>query len=139
MEQFGHLYGEMIQIHDDLNDTMAVPANPDWTLDRAPLPILFAQVVNHDDNARFLELRKTIPDPAALTEAQTILIRCGAVSYCIDQILRRHQAAQKILRAMSTHHKEELEDLLDGVVDPVRKLLEAINIPLTDSLLQPPD
>jgi geranylgeranyl diphosphate synthase type II len=32
IERFGNLYGEMIQIHDDLNDAMAVPANPDWRL-----------------------------------------------------------------------------------------------------------
>jgi geranylgeranyl diphosphate synthase type I len=30
LKRLGELYGEMIQIHDDLNDTMAVPANPDW-------------------------------------------------------------------------------------------------------------
>lgn len=39
------LYGEMI--HDNLNDTMVVPANPDWLQGRKPLPILFAQTVEH--------------------------------------------------------------------------------------------
>lgn len=28
--QWGELYGEMIQIHDDLGDVLAVPANSDW-------------------------------------------------------------------------------------------------------------
>ena len=39
LERLGKLYGEMIQIYDDLNDTMAVPANPDWLQGRKPLPI----------------------------------------------------------------------------------------------------
>lgn len=139
IEHFGHIYGELIQIHDDLNDTMAVPANPDWTLGRAPLPILFAMCVDHADKARFLELRQAIPNPEALTEAQTILIRCGAVSYCIDQILRRYQAAQKILGSMSLYQHEDFENLLDSIVKPVEKLFKAINLTPTDDFLHPPD
>jgi geranylgeranyl pyrophosphate synthase len=138
IEGFGNLYGEMIQVHDDLNDTMAVPANPDWSLDRSSLPILFAQVVEHADKERFLELRQGISDPEALTEAQNILIRCGAVSYCIDQLLRRYQAAQKILDAVSLPRKEELEDLLDDIVKPVRNLFAAAGIPPSDESLEPP-
>ena len=87
LNRLGRLYGESIQIHDDLNDSLAVPANPDWSGNRAPLPILFAQVVNHPDRDRFLALRREISDPNNLTAAQAILVRCGAVSYCLDQIL----------------------------------------------------
>ncbi len=64
IKELGNLYGEMIQIHDDLGDTMAVPANTDWILGRAPLPILFAQSVDHPERARFLEIWEMIPDPA---------------------------------------------------------------------------
>ena len=65
----------MVQIHDDLNDSLAVPANPDWTLGRAPLPILFAQVVNHPDRTRFHELRGVIAEPAALALANACSLR----------------------------------------------------------------
>ena len=30
LQQLGLLYGKLIQIHDDLGDTMAQPATPDW-------------------------------------------------------------------------------------------------------------
>lgn len=53
----GHLYGGMIQVCDDMDDCMAEPANPDWTQGRFPLPILFAQSVNHSDRDRFVTLR----------------------------------------------------------------------------------
>jgi len=137
IEKFGRLYGEMIQIHDDLNDVMATPANPDWTQDRTPLPILFAQIVDHPDREQLMALRKEIPDTDALAEAQTILIRCGAVSYCIDQLLRRVQAAQEILTDTSLARPEKLEGLLADVVDPVKNLFAEIGQEQPETLLQP--
>ena len=128
IEKFGRLYGEMIQIHDDLNDTMDTPANPDWVQGRSPLPILFAQVVDHPDRERFLKLHQAIADPAALAEAQTILIRCGAVSYCIDQLLHRVQRAQGTLAQVALVSSEKLEGLLDDVVEPIRKLFAEIGL-----------
>jgi geranylgeranyl diphosphate synthase type I len=128
LKELGNLYGEMIQIHDDLNDTLAVPANPDWIQGRLPLPILFAQTVEHAERARFLELRQEIADEGALLEAQDILIRCGAVSYCVDQILRRQQTAQGILAALALPRRDVLEALLEEVITPVRKLFDAVEV-----------
>jgi geranylgeranyl diphosphate synthase type I len=126
LKEFGNVYGEMVQIHDDLSDTLAVPANPDWTQGRLPLPILFAQTVEHAERARFLELRQEIADESALLEAQEILIRCGAVSYCVDQILRRYRSSQDILAATSLPRRDVLDALLEEVVAPVWRLFEAI-------------
>jgi len=128
LRQIGLLYGEMIQIHDDLSDAMAVPANPDWVLGRSPLPILFAQVVDHPDRARFLELRRAIPDPDALAEAQTLLLRCGAVSYGVHQLLTRHQSAAAMLRAMPLLQPAGLQVLLDDVVAPVQRLFAELGV-----------
>ena len=128
IKQIGGLYGEMIQLHDDLNDTMAVPANPDWIQGRLPLPILFAQTVEHAERARFLELRRRITHEDALLEAQDILIRCGAVSYCVDQILRRHQAAQEIIAALLLPNRDVLDALIEEVVAPVWKLFDAVGV-----------
>ena len=139
LKQFGFIYGEMIQIHDDLNDAMAVPANPDWILGRSPLPILYAQVVEHPDRSRFLDLRKNISNPDALSEAQSILIHCGAVSYCVDQLLRRYQSARDILENISLVNREGLEGLLDEVIQPVRKLLATIGVDQPEAFLPSTD
>jgi octaprenyl-diphosphate synthase len=128
LHQLGRLYGEMIQIHDDLNDTMAEPANPDWLQKRKPLPILFALTVEHPDQSRFVELYKDISIGNALQEAQEILIRCGAISYCVDQLLRRHQAAQGILSSNSIPNKEMIDVLLEAVIQPVEKLFEMLGV-----------
>jgi geranylgeranyl pyrophosphate synthase len=126
LERFGRLYGEMIQIHDDLNDTMAVPTNADWLQKRKPLPILFALTVQHPDRARFIELYEEIPAGSALEEAQQILIRCGAVSYCVDQLLRKYRAIQAILNQTPLANKSVLESLLEVVMAPVWKLFESL-------------
>ena len=126
IRQLGCLYGEMIQIHDDLNDSMAVQANPDWTQGRSPLPILFAQLVDHPDRARFIELRQAIPDPEALAEAQTILIRRGAISYGIHHLLERYQKGQALLAAMAVPRRDLLETLLADLINPVQALFVAV-------------
>ena len=128
LKELGNLYGEMVQIHDDLNDALAVPANPDWIQGRLPLPILFAQTVEHAERAHFLELRREITDKSVLLEAQDILIRCGAVSYCVDQILRRYQVPQEIVAALSLPRRGVLDALIEGVVAPVWKLFDAIGV-----------
>jgi geranylgeranyl pyrophosphate synthase len=128
LDQLGCLYGEMIQIHDDLSDAMACPANPDWTLQRSPLPLLFAEIVHHPDRERFLELRRAITCPDALAEAQSILIRCGAISYAVDQLLRRFLTSQKILTTMSLVGQDRLEVLLHSVINPVQELLTMMGV-----------
>ena len=126
LETVGRIYGEMIQIHDDLHDTMERPANPDWIEGRSPLPILFARLVEHPDQTRFMELYRNIVVEGALEEAQEILIRCGAVSYCVDQLMQKWESAQEVLAGLSLAKPNVMQALLDEVVAPVRKLLEAV-------------
>ncbi|MFZ5880995.1 MAG: polyprenyl synthetase family protein [Chloroflexota bacterium] len=122
----GRLYGEMIQVHDDLHDVMESPANPDWLQGRRPLPILFATLVSHPQQARFLELTSHIGEAGALEEAQDILFQCGAVSYCVEQLLQKHQAAQALLDGLSLAQPAALAELVEAVIAPVRGLLETV-------------
>jgi len=124
--ELGELYGEMIQIHDDLNDAMAVPASVDWLQGRFPLPILFAEVVPHPDQARFRHLRRQVEQADALVEAQDILIRCGAVSYAIDQLLQRHRQATALRPQLHLAQPRVIDQVLEGVIEPVQKLLHQI-------------
>lgn len=128
LEQIGRLYGELIQLHDDLHDVMQKPANADWTQGRSPLPILFATVVCHPDQARFQVLRQQIHEPNALAQAQSILIRCGAVSYVVDQLLQRHQKVETLLKEMVLVDSGVIRDLLNKTVQPVHHLLESIEL-----------
>lgn len=128
----GAIYGEMIQVNDDMNDVMEVPANVDWSEGRYPLPILFAVSVNHPQQARFLTLRSQIQtsrseiqDESYLSEAQEILIRCGAMSYGIDQINQRYQQAIEILEQTSMADPTPLYQLFERLFAPVKQLMMA--------------
>jgi geranylgeranyl pyrophosphate synthase len=125
--QIGEIYGEIVQIHDDLNDAMATPASPDWILKRASLPILFAKWVNHSERDYFGQLCDMLLDPDALdpdvlAKAQQILINCGAVSYCIDQILQRYVQAHSLLVTIHLAQLKILEKVLRETVEPVANL-----------------
>lgn len=135
LAEFGALYGEMIQIHDDLNDTLETPANPDWLQGRSPLPILFAQLVDHPDREQFIALRQHISDPKALATAQVILIRSGAVSYCIDQFLQRYHAAQDLLSRIQLVNQNSVAALLEPLINPVKALYAEIGIAQFDETI----
>lgn len=103
---------------------MAVPANPNWMQRRKPLPILFAETVRHPDRERFMKLYKNISAQSALQEAQEILIRCGAVGYCVVQLLLRYQAARNILEIIPLNNK----GTVDLVIAPVSRLFDTLGI-----------
>jgi len=126
LTHLGRLYGEITQLHDDLGDCLAVPANPDWLTGRAPLPILYASSVPHPEQARFQALRQRAEDVTCLAEAQAILVRCGAVSYCLDQLLRRYQTARSLMAQIQAPYPLGLTHLLDTLVQPVAELWQTL-------------
>ena len=71
---------------------------------------------------------QNISADGALAEAQEILIRCGAVSYCVDQLLRRHQAARALLDEIWLPHKELVDTLIQELVSPVHRLFETLGL-----------
>jgi geranylgeranyl pyrophosphate synthase len=130
LRDIGMIYGEIVQIKDDLNDSLAVPANSDWIQGRSSLPLLFAQVVEHPERTRFCQLRQLISGPesdeAALLEAQQILLRSGAISYCVDQLLRRYKKACQKLATIPLVQRTSLTKWLEELVQPVWSLFKAM-------------
>jgi geranylgeranyl pyrophosphate synthase len=124
--EIGEIYGEMVQINDDLNDTLATPANADWLQGRYPLPILFATLVPHPERERFLALRSQVGEEWALVEAQEILIRCGAISYGIDQLLKRAERIRRLLQQTPLAEPAVIEEMLEGMLAPVTTLLARV-------------
>jgi geranylgeranyl pyrophosphate synthase len=107
---------------------METPANPDWIQRRFPLPILFASLVEHPKQERFLDLNLHIDHPDALQEAQEILIQCGAISYCVDQLIRKHEQAEELMHRIPLAKPTPLISLLDEVIAPVHELLKASGV-----------
>jgi geranylgeranyl pyrophosphate synthase len=124
--KLGNLLGEMIQIHDDLKDTLSTRLSSDWNERRCSLPILYAHTVNHPDRDRFISLHGQITEPNVLVEAQRILFRCGAVSYCNYQILERYKSAQVLLEKSNVIDSKPIVEVFQKVIDPVLHLNDQV-------------
>ena len=135
LRDFGVLFGEILQIRDDLFDAFQTPANPDWKQGRNSLPILYARTADHPDRARFVALLPRIDDPQALREAQQILIGCGAVSYCAYHLVKRHQEARQLLESIPLTDPTPMMDLLAWQTRSVIKLLQTSEAEIPVELL----
>lgn len=76
-----------------------------------------------------MQLYQKVSVEDALKEAQEILIRCGAVSFCVDQLLRRHQAAQDILDKTPLPNKGMVDSVIEAVIAPEHRLFDTLGIP----------
>jgi geranylgeranyl pyrophosphate synthase len=132
--KLGMVYGEMIQIHDDIKDSLSNPADPDWLEGRNSLPILFASIVQHPEQGQFLALREHIEQTENLREAQDILVRSGAISYCLDQLVIKYSEAQVLLAQTPAQKPELLSALFDELVEPMKELLETGGMSIPSAL-----
>ena len=119
----GRIYGLMLQIHDDLRDALERPANPDWLNGRFTLPILYAHLVDHPDRERFDAIRLRVSDEALLEEAQTILLRSGALSYGFYQIQEYYDQALLALEGLSLADSQVIRRMFAELRHPVEQLL----------------
>jgi geranylgeranyl pyrophosphate synthase len=134
LRDFGGLFGEIVQIRDDLFDAFQSPANPDWTQGRTSLLILYARTASHPDRARFIELLSRVGEAQALREAQQVLIRCGAVSYCVYHLVKRYRKARRLLARIPLTDPARLPDLLARQTQPVVELLQTSGADLPEEL-----
>lgn len=125
----GALYGEMVQIHDDLKDALSTPASADWQNDHASLPILFARTVTHPLRDEFIQLYQNITVPDSLKTAQKILFQSGGVSYCVKKLLERGYKAHKLLQEIALLYPEPLEQLIHNIMRPVSDIFKNSGIP----------
>jgi len=135
LRDLGILYGEVVQIYDDLTDALQSPANPDWKRGRNNLPILYALTADHPDRARFAELLPQVDDPQMLREAQQILIRCGAVSFCAYHLIQRYQKARRLLESIPLADSSPLTGVLTEQIQPLVELFQSVGVELPAELL----
>lgn len=134
LRRFGLLIGQIIQVSDDLADVYQVPACPDWHRGGGNLAILYARLADHEGKARFEALLPQIEAGPVLEEAQQILLKSGAVSYCIYHLLQLAQQARGILAGCQVARPDLLAQFLAARVAHLFELLEANHMPLPAEL-----
>jgi len=135
LNQLGILIGETSQIYDDLGDALRRPARPDWQHGRNNLPILYALTAQYPDRTRFEACLAQAADPERLREAQQILVKCGAVSYCAYQAAQRYRVAQQLLASLPLADPGPLAEGLGRQRQPLAALFQAAGVELPAQLL----
>jgi len=130
----GVLVGEIVQLQDDLYDAFETPAKPDWDRPANNLLILYARTASYPDHDLFLALAQQAHNPQSLGQAQEILIRCGAVSFCAFHIVQRHQKAHRLLGELVLPNREPLLSFLTQQAIPIRTLFQRVGADVPEEL-----
>jgi geranylgeranyl pyrophosphate synthase len=149
LRDLGLLFGEVIQIQDDLLDAFQVPANPDWTQQRPNLAILYGRTADHPDRGLLRQLADELghhathgaspcaDDERRLRQAQRILIDCGAVSYCAYHLIARHREARRMLAGLPVPKPQPIARLVAQQTQPLIQILQSRGIDVPADLSEP--
>jgi geranylgeranyl pyrophosphate synthase len=128
LEGFGGELGRFVQVSDDLGDALEIPAKADWGRRPNNLPILYAMTADHPARERFLELSARPDDPEALAEAQKILLRSGAVSYCVFKMVEIAEEAKRLLAGITLRDTAPVERIFGAHLRPLHRMLESVGV-----------
>lgn len=125
MMDFGKELALHIQISDDMSDAMAVPARDDWTRPLNNLAMHYAMTVDHPDRSRFIDLAPCVHEPSALKKAQEILGQCGAMSYCVWNLIENYKKLVALYEAMVLKDRTPIYGILHNLASTLQGLLES--------------
>lgn len=131
LTDLGRLWGTMVQIQDDLDDALTIPARPDWR-GRNNLPILYGHLADYPEKERFLHLCKHLDEEEVLEEAQNLLYASGAVSYCVYHLMERHKQVKALLGQLQLAESGPLKAFFDERADALIQLLRDTGSPLNE-------
>ena len=124
----GRLLGRFVQVSDDLTDALRAPAGSDWKKPGSCLPLLYAFLAEYPQRADFKRLMSQAEDPVMLAQAQAILLRSGAVSYCALKLIELAQQIRDLLSRLPLAVPEPLERLVAGHERTVNRLFESVGV-----------
>ncbi len=136
INEVGMLFGEIIQLLDDLDDAFEVPAKPDWTRQNNNLVILFAKTANHASREEFVGLLKEIHTIDKLKRAQEICIQAGSVSYCIYQIMSRIVQVKQCLKQSNIPFPDSILGVFRHHLLPLKYLLNRIGVEIPVEMME---
>jgi geranylgeranyl pyrophosphate synthase len=124
----GRILGRFIQVSDDITDALGTPARADWRRRSNNLPMLYAMTAPHPDREEFLCISLAVDDAEALAAAQKILLRSGAVSYCILKCLDFSRQASDLLTRLALPNPEPIASLIELHRKPIHRLLASVGV-----------
>ncbi len=128
LARVGRALGLFVQVNDDMGDAMAVPAGADWRRRRNNLPILYALTADHAEREQFAELSARADDPEALDFAQKILVRSGAISFCMLKLIELSREIQELLAGVELKDPAPMTRIIERHRAPLYRLLEKAGV-----------
>jgi geranylgeranyl pyrophosphate synthase len=128
LARLGRILGRFIQVSDDATDALETPARADWQRRGNCLPILYAMTAPHADREEFLRLSLQVENPDALAAAQKILLRSGAVSYCVLKLIEFSREAQDLLARLPLTDPAPMARLVELHLRPLHRLLKSVGV-----------
>ena len=129
-QQFGHHYGTIVQIKDDITGLWDENTNKsDLTKSKYTLPVLYALDVLPDSQAELL--RKQLEDPypeSTVAAARKMIIESGAVLYLSLEIEKRKLLAKSLLSETGCHENGLVYKQLVRTLNHVSSLAKENNI-----------
>lgn len=129
----GKNLGEVGQISNDLRGAFQKQVNPDWHMTGSSLPILLALTTEHEylDELTSL-LAEGLNEGKTLKRAQDILVACGAVSLCCDQISTKLEKMYQKLCQCNLSKKEQLHKNIGQDIQHAIKWVKDLDVQLSE-------
>ncbi|MDA8019723.1 MAG: polyprenyl synthetase family protein [Thermoanaerobaculia bacterium] len=135
-DELGVSLGLLVQVSDDASDALSRPAKADWQRRGSNLAILYARNVDHEQRDRFVELASEVDDPEALREAQEILVRCGAFSYCAYKMVKFSQDARAKVADLDPPDHQPLLGFIEHLTEPLVSMLKRAGVEAPGELVR---
>ena len=126
ISKLGLVYGQMVQISDDISDVFKDNVTADWRSgNKNNLPLLYCFEADYPEKKEFIFLAEHIDMPGSLEKAQSIVIQSGALSYCLYHLLALHEKATQQISLMNIFNKNELTKIATMLIDPALSLMKS--------------
>ncbi len=123
LAEAGTPMGVLVQLGDDLGDVMGEELHPDWERPGDNIVLRFALEADHPERERFRALVGQVADPAAYDEAKEIIVRSGAMSFCVHHMLVAAEEARRVVRSLPLADHAPVLEMIDLLIAPAAELL----------------
>jgi geranylgeranyl pyrophosphate synthase len=124
--EVGTPLGVLVQLGDDLGDVMGDASHPDWGRPGDNIVLRFAAQADHPERDAFLRLLPRVAEPGAHDEAAEILVRSGAMSFCVHHMLTAAADARRRIDTMGLADPAPLLEVVEMLIAPAIEMLSGL-------------
>ncbi|MGH1388039.1 polyprenyl synthetase family protein [Kordia sp.] len=129
--ELGYPLGKLIQLNDDLADIFKDVNTTDWEQPEKNIVLIYCLNAAYEKKERFLKLLANLDTQNNITELQGIALECGAVSFCLYNIIETYKEALKIINQFPTQYQKPSKVLFEYHIQKIVSLLNKLGLNVT--------